>query len=133
MSQMIDKNKTAESVGKSKFELAIDTGLLVFSLAGMGIATYLTYVHYFEVSSICLFNANCDVVLTSPFAEIWGISLSAIGLLMYTALAIFSLALFRVRDYWKNLVSIAIYGLALTGILFTIYLYYLEVFVLHDF
>jgi uncharacterized membrane protein len=65
----------------------------VLALAGIGIAGYLTYVHYAELEPFCVGGSSgCERVQSSPYAELAGIPVALLGLLAYvTVLA--SLAL----------------------------------------
>ncbi|MFC1916901.1 vitamin K epoxide reductase family protein [Chloroflexota bacterium] len=102
-------------------------------LLGMGISGYLTYIHYQNLKSICLFNADCDPVLTSQYATIWGVPISLFGLLMYSMLTVLSLWSVRARDEWQDVLNLALYSISLSGTVFSLYLYYLEIFEIHAF
>jgi len=105
----------------------------VLGLFGIGISSYLVYVHYNELTTVCLPGFECDTVLTSSYAEMWGIPISLLGLCMYTLVALLGFWLLFERSERQDLLSLAIYAFALSGTLFTAYLYYLEIFLLHAF
>lgn len=72
------------------------------ALAGLADAIYLTVHHYTATPVPCGVAFDCEMVLTSPYAEIAGIPLAAFGALAY--FAAFSLALltaFGDRRMWK--------------------------------
>jgi uncharacterized membrane protein len=117
----------------SKPYFAVKLVISILGFTGIGISGYLTYVHYRSLSSICLFNMHCDAVLTSRYATMWGIPLSLLGLLMYVFLTGLSLWSLRAKEEHQNTLAMAVYATALTGTLFTIYLYYLEIFEIHGF
>lgn len=56
--------------------------MVIFSLAGIGIMSYLTYIHYSATKSFCDLSekVSCDVVTTSIYSEIFGIPMSLLGL-----------------------------------------------------
>jgi uncharacterized membrane protein len=112
---------------------AVRIALLILGLAGMGISGYLTYVHYRDINAICLFGAKCDKVLTSVYAQMWGVPLALFGLLMYAGLTILGALNIFNRIGRQDLVATGIYDMALTGTLFSLYLYYLEIFEIHAF
>ena len=114
-------------------EMATRVPLPILGLAGIGISSYLTYMHYKNLEPICFFNAKCDVVLTSPYAQMWGFPLSLLGLLMYVFLTILASWRLLVKDDKSGMLDLGIYGTALSGTLFTLYLYYLEIFEIHAF
>lgn len=111
----------------------IPLAISILGLVGMCISGYLTYVHYEEIKPVCLPSANCDAVLSSPYAQIWGVPISLLGLLMYAFLTGLGFLLWRKRGEWQETISLGIYTTALSGLLFTLYLYYLEIFEIHDF
>ena len=105
----------------------------VMGIIGIGISGYLTYIHYQNLGSICFFNANCDAVLTSPYSQIWSVPLALFGLVMYVVITILGFLLLSGRKEWNYVLAMGIYGLALASLLFSIYLYYLEIFEIHAF
>ena len=111
----------------------IPLSVVVLGLCGMGISGYLTYGYLVNTSIGCPFNANCDLVQASSYAYMWGVPVPLLGLLMYTYLTFLSVLLFRRKPEWENILSLGIYGVSLAGVIFTAYLYYLEIFVLHAF
>ena len=105
----------------------------VLGVVGMGISVYLIFVHYNGVSAICLPTMNCDAVLSSRYSAMWGVPLAVFGLLMYGALTMLGLWSFTAKEEWQDRLAVGIYTLALASLLFTIYLYYLEIFEIHAF
>jgi uncharacterized membrane protein len=59
---------------------------LVLSLLGIGVAGYLTIVHYFELSPVC--SGGCEIVQNSDQAELAGIPVALLGLLSYITLLV---------------------------------------------
>ena len=74
------------------------------SFLGLGIMSYLTYIHYANTKSFCDISEkiSCDVVTTSIYSEIFGIPVSALGIL-YFATVLF-LALTRPLSKFDRLV-----------------------------
>ncbi len=60
--------------------------VLLLSLAGAGIAAYLTVAHMAHVQVACA-TGGCETVQTSRYAEIAGVPVAAIGLAGYLVLA----------------------------------------------
>ena len=52
-------------------------------LAGVGIAGYLTYVHYAGLRPICGISHGCETVQTSSYASLVGIPVALLGLISY--------------------------------------------------
>jgi uncharacterized membrane protein len=94
------------------------------ALAGVGIAGYLTYVHYAGLHPICGVSHGCETVQTSPYASLFGIPVALIGLITYVLLLL-SLKLPDER------VLLSGYALTLIGFGFSMYLTYREVFTIH--
>lgn len=59
----------------------------VLALAGLGIATYLTYVHYAGGTLYCVAGGGgCEKVQRSDYAKLAGIPVAALGICAYVAL-----------------------------------------------
>ena len=74
----------------------------VVAIIGIADAVYLTVHHYAAAPVPCGAGFDCEMVLTSPYAEIAGIPLAAFGAVAY--FVAFSLALltaFGNRQMWK--------------------------------
>jgi uncharacterized membrane protein len=95
--------------------------ILVLSLIGMGIAGYLTYVHYEGLKVLCLSSGGCETVQASSYAKLDGIPVAVLGLLGYVGI----LGSLVVRG---ELGRIAGFGIALIGFGFSMYLTYRELF-----
>ena len=94
---------------------------LVLALAGLGVAGYLTYVHYAELEPLCGLGGDCERVQTSVYAEVAGVPVALLGLAGY---ALILASLFVRGDL--GLVGGA--ALALIGFGFSAYLTYRELF-----
>jgi len=130
---MTNKTETsATSKQPAKFP-TLQIVLLALSVVGSGISGYLVYAHFFKINPVCLPFAKCETVLTSRYAEMWGVPLSLLGLLMYLALVGLCLWQLPKRNKSKSFTAAGIYTLALAGTLFSLYLLYLEAFVIHDY
>jgi uncharacterized membrane protein len=93
-------------------------------LAGIGIAGYLTYVHYAGLQPVCGISHGCETVQTSRYAGLIGIPVALLGLITYIAVFI-SLRLRGDRPL------LAGYSLTLIAFAFSVYLTYREVFTIH--
>jgi len=109
-------------VAGDRSRLTAAIGILI--LVGIGIAGYLTYVHYAEIDPVCAgAGAGCRIVQASDYAELAGVPVTLIGLLGYLALA----ATLLVPGERGRAAGM---GLALVGAGFSLYLTYLELFVI---
>ena len=95
------------------------------ALMGAGIAAYLTYARYAHVTIACS-TGGCETVQSSDYAEIVGIPVAVLGLTGY--LAIFATALLR-----GERARVVGAGLALGGLIFSLYLILVQVFAIEAF
>jgi uncharacterized membrane protein len=95
--------------------------IAVVALIGVGIAGYLTYVHYAGLKVVCLSSGGCETVQASRWSKLDGVPVAVLGLAGYVAI-LGSLAL------RGELGRSAGFGIALIGFLFSCYLTYREVF-----
>lgn len=93
--------------------------LYILCFVGIGISLYLTYTKLTSSSVACI-NAGCNTVQASKYSEMFGIPIGVFGLGFYFAL--FTL-LFKEQE---KLVKI----LLVWGNLYSLYLTYLELFVI---
>jgi uncharacterized membrane protein len=104
--------------------------LPVLALAGLGVAAYLSYVETQQVPAICGPVGDCNAVQSSAYARLFGVPVGLLGMLGYVLiLASWGWQRLR-RDRLARLAPPAIFALSLVGVLFSIYLTYLELFVI---
>ncbi len=99
--------------------------MLVLSVIGLGVAIYLTYVHYSGTKPACTAGASCIKVQTSQWSKLAGVPVALIGLIGYIAILGSLLAPDREES------RLATLGLTLIGFLFSGYLTYRELFSIH--
>jgi uncharacterized membrane protein len=97
---------------------------IALSVLGLGIAGYLTYVHYAGVSPVCEIAHGCEKVQTSQWSKVAGVPVALLGLLGYATI----LAAVLARG---ETALTAAAGAALVGAGFSVYLTYREVFTIH--
>jgi uncharacterized membrane protein len=95
----------------------------IFALAvvGLGVAAYLTYVHYEDIKPVCGLGGDCQKVQTSQWSELGGVPVALIGLIGY---ALILASLFVPGEAGR----VAGAFLALIGFAFSAYLTYRELF-----
>jgi uncharacterized membrane protein len=98
--------------------------ILVLTVIGIGIASYLTYTHYAGIKVACLSSGGCETVQASRWSKVDGVPVALLGLIGYV-LIFLSLA---VRG---DIGRIGGFGLTLVGFLFSAYLTYRELFSIH--
>ena len=92
--------------------------------AGIGIAGYLTYVHFAGLVPICGIAHGCETVQSSRYASLLGIPVALLGLIS-CVLIVVSL---RLRGEGPLLAG---HALAVIAFAFSAYLTYREVFTIH--
>jgi uncharacterized membrane protein len=97
--------------------------LLLVSAAGIGIAAYLTYVHYRPAALICTGGGGCESVQESKYAVLVGIPIAILGLAYWIAALVLVI--------WDSeLARTLTAALAITGLAFAAYLVILQLFVI---
>jgi uncharacterized membrane protein len=98
---------------------------------GIGIAGYLFYVESNQVTAVCGPVGDCNSVQQSQYAMLFGVMpIAGLGLLGYFAiLAGWLLTRFNLGSL-SDMAAISVFGFALIGTLFSIYLTFLEPFVI---
>ena len=94
------------------------------ALAGLGIAVYLTVVHYSGGEPVCAIAHGCAVIQSSEYSELAGVPVAVLGLLGYLGLLA---ALARDGEGGRTAAAF----LSLAGLGFSVWLTYVEVGVLH--
>jgi uncharacterized membrane protein len=95
------------------------------AVAGLLISGYLTWTHFMGVAPVCISGSGgCETVQSSRYAAIFGVPVAALGVVAYSGL-LFSATLRGEGGIYLGLL------ITLVGTLFSAYLTYLEVFVIH--
>ena len=101
--------------------LHVAAGLV--ALAGVAVAGYLTWAHFADSFVLCVAGGGCETVQESEYAEIAGIPVALLGLGSY--LTILALVV------WDSVgARLAAASLAFLGLLFSLYLLVLQLFVI---
>lgn len=101
----------------------------VVSLIGLADSIYLTVEHVTGQSVRCTIVAGCSEVLSSQYAVVKGVPLAAIGAAAY--FTVFSLATLAAFGY--RIAGTLLTVLVLLMFLFSLWLFYLQAFVIHAF
>lgn len=101
--------------------------LIVLTVIGVGLASYLTYVHYSGIKPLCGRNGGtCEKVQTSQFSKLAGVPVALIGLIGYVAILA---SLLAPEDERSRFATAA---MTLGGFGFSLYLTYRELFSLKE-
>jgi len=94
---------------------------IVLAVVGLGVAAYLTYVHYEGIEPVCGLGGDCEKVQTSEWADLAGVPVALLGLVGYATILA---TLFVERE--EALIAGALFSLV--GFGFSAYLTYRELF-----
>jgi uncharacterized membrane protein len=95
-------------------------------IVGLLVSIYMTIYKITNNGAMCLGSGDCSTVNASRYSEVNGIPVAVIGVLGY--LAILAVHFFENRNqFFKQNGTLMIFGLSLTGFLFTVWLIYVEI------
>jgi uncharacterized membrane protein len=103
----------------------------VLSLAGLFISVYLYLYKIGKIGSLACGTGDCETVQWSRWSEFAGLDVALIGAVGYAGLLALSLAALQPALAGRRWPAILLATLAGIGVLFTVYLTYLELFVIH--
>ncbi len=120
---------SAPSSGKPSKALpkCLNWWLIIISFLGFLDTSYLTISHYTGVDLNCSITKGCDSVTTSAYSEIFGVPLALLGLLYYFTVLFLSLLHYDTKN--RQVLKL-IPPLVTLGFLFSLWLVYLQIFVI---
>jgi len=99
---------------------------IALTIVGLLVSIYMTLYKVTSNDKMCLGSGDCSTVNASRYSEVNGIPVAVIGVLGY--LAILAIHYFENRNrFFKENSTLMIFGLALTGFIFTVWLIYVEI------
>lgn len=101
------------------------------SLAGLFISAYLYLYKIGKIGSLACGAGDCETVQLSRWSQFAGVEVTLIGMLGYAGLLGLSLAALQPALVARRWPVTLLATLAGVGVLFTVYLTYLELFVIH--
>jgi uncharacterized membrane protein len=104
---------------------ALRITLIVLAVVGLGVASYLTYIHYAGIKPACTAGESCTKVQTSVYSKLAGVPVALIGLIGYIAILA---SLLAPEGEGSRLATMAF---TLVGFGFSAYLTYRELFSIH--
>ncbi len=99
--------------------------MVVLTVIGLGVASYLTYVHYAGIKPVCTAGGSCAKVQSSIYSELAGVPVALIGLIGYVAILASLLA------PENETTRFATATFTVVGFGFSAYLTYRELFSIH--
>jgi uncharacterized membrane protein len=104
---------------------AIRIAMIAIATIGLGVASYLTYVHYSGIQPVCSAGGSCLQVQTSIYSKLAGVPVALIGLIGYVVI-LGSLLLPESEESRFATMTFTVVGFG-----FSAYLTYRELFSIH--
>jgi uncharacterized membrane protein len=98
---------------------------IVLVVIGLLVSIYMTIYKLTENNAMCLGSGDCSTVNSSKYSEVYGIPVGFVGVVGYAAILVLHLLENR-NEFLRRNAILFIFGLSLTGFLFTLYLVYVE-------
>jgi uncharacterized membrane protein len=103
----------------------------LLSLTGLFISAYLYLYKIGKIGSLACGTGGCETVQWSPWSRIAGVEVSLLGVLGYASLLVLCLAAIQPNMVHRREPALLLAVLSGIAVLFTLYLTYLELFVIH--
>jgi uncharacterized membrane protein len=104
----------------------IKKAIIIVAILGMLDAIYLTIIKFTDNKALCIQGiGDCWSVNNSRYSEWNGIPISLFGILAYMSIIVILTSQNKFK-FFTNFGSIFVFGIALSGFLFSIYLTYLQ-------
>ncbi|MFZ5909898.1 MAG: vitamin K epoxide reductase family protein [Chloroflexota bacterium] len=127
----------APVISHSKKGQPVGTGLRpvllvpLLCVVGLGVAGYLAYVESAQVAAVCGPVGDCNTVQQSQYARLFGVlPIGVLGLAGYVLILLAWLAMRSGRRPLADWAALSLLGMTLGGTLFSVYLTFLEPFVI---
>ncbi len=122
-------NSNSSSNNRSARIKTFVVAILILATIGFVDAAYLTVNHYLGTPLPCSIVNGCEKVTTSVYSVVLGVPLPLIGAVYYLALLVLSVAFLDAEK--KELIA-AMLGISGLGFLASLFLVYLQIFVLRS-
>ena len=103
----------------------------LLTIVGAGIAGYLSFVEATQTDAVCGPVGHCNEVQQSPYATLFGFfPVGLLGLIGFIAILLTQIIQYYSSEKWRQQIATVFWGLTVVGVLFSIYLTFLEPFVI---
>ncbi len=104
--------------------------VLLLALTGVGVSLYMSYVETQHASAVCGPVGDCNAVQSSSYARLLGVPIGVLGVLGYVAILVLWWWQRLRHDRIASYAPLIMFALTFMGTLFSIYLTFLEPFVI---
>jgi uncharacterized membrane protein len=105
--------------------LAVRLAIILLALVGLGVSTYIILFEHFGAPLVCL-GEGCSIVAQSPYSEIFGVPVALLGFISYGLILALGSWSLRVENPLSDYLHLGVFGLALSGLIFSAYLMYVS-------
>jgi len=104
---------------------------IVTAFIGLAVSAYLAWAKVTHQNVVCIESmGDCNLVNTSSYSEWRGIPIALFGVIGY-ALILALIVAYTSNKKVKNIIPLTLFGITLFGALYSLYLTYLELFLIH--
>ena len=103
---------------------------IALAIIGLLVSVYMTIYKLTDNDKMCIGSSGCSVINSSPYSEVSGIPVAVFGVGGYAAILAVLLLEKRNRFLQEN-GTLLFFGLSIFGFLFTVWLIYVEVALIH--
>lgn len=125
MSEDFEVEEVTESPPVNRMAIA------TLALIGVLMSVYLTLHKFGFIGTLACGTGSCDTVQTSPWAVFMGVPVPVMGVLGYLVLMVLAIVGIQPQHVNNRKLGLLLFVLADFALIFTIYLTYLEAFVIH--
>lgn len=104
--------------------------VLFLALLGLAVSAYLAYVEITQTAAVCGPVGECNAVQSSDYARVFGIPVAVLGIVNYLAILGLWIVQRRASGKWQRWTAWTLLLVTVFGVLFSIYLTLLELFVI---
>ena len=105
--------------------------IVLLALVGLLLALYLSLYKLGLIGTLQCGTGSCEYVQTSRYAEVLGMPVAFYGVVGYAVLFVVGMAGVQPRLVTDRRITVLLAALSSLGLAFTLYLTYIELFVLH--
>ena len=103
---------------------------IAFAILGTLVSIYMTIFKLTSNDAMCLGSGDCSTVNASRYSEIYGIPVAVIGIVGFGAILLVHF-LENHNTFFQKQGTLMVFGMGLFGFIFSLYLTYLELYVIH--
>lgn len=115
---------------RTRFSAGPPWWIPLLAVFGLGIALYLSFVEVTGAEAVCGPVGDCNTVQQSVYAHVLGMPVGVLGAIGYVVIGLLWALAQKGRGVWRERAAAGLWAATFTGVLFSIYLTFLEPFVI---